>query len=90
MPDLHDIDAVGRTGGDLDKLTADFAAGPFEFMAFDGGDNITLNTAHSHTQGQKLKRKGLTGAAGAAHGQVRVLVDLTFLSGTFYTSPPAM
>ena len=76
MPDLHDIDAVGRTGGDLDKLAADFAAGPFEFMTLDGGDNITLNTAHSHTQGQKLERKGLTGAAGAAHGQVCVFVDL--------------
>ena len=76
VPDLHDIDAVGRTGGDLDKLTADFAAGPFEFMTLDGGDDIALNTAHSHTQGQKLERKGLTGAAGAAHGQVRVLVDL--------------
>ena len=76
VPDLHDIDAVGRTGGNLDKLAADFAAGPFEFMTLDGGDNIALNTAHSHTQSQKLKREGLAGAAGAAHGQVRVLVDL--------------
>ena len=76
MPDLHDIDAVRRAGGDFDELAANLAAGTLELMALDGGNDIALNTAHSHTQSQKLQREGLTGTGCTAHSQVRILIDL--------------
>ena len=76
MADLHDIDAVRRTRGDLDELAADLAAGTLELVPLDGGDDIALDAPHSHAKGQKLQRKGLTGTGCTAHSQVRILVDL--------------
>ena len=76
MPDLHHIDAVWRAGGDPDELSADPRAGPLELMALDGSDDIALDAPHSHTQGKELQSEGFTGAGGAAHGQVGILVDL--------------
>ena len=76
MADLHNIDAVRGSRSDFDELSADLTAGSLKFMALDGGNDIALDAAHSHTQGQQLQREGLTGTGGTAHGQVRILIDL--------------
>ena len=74
MPYLHDIDAVGRTGRNLDVLPADTVAGPPELVALDWSQDVTLNPAHPHSEGQQLQGKGLTRTAGAQEVQVGVLV----------------
>ena len=76
MPDLHDIDAVGRTRRDLDELTTDLTAGPLELMALNRRNDVTLDAAHSHAKCQKLQCESLTCTGSTAHGQVGVLVDL--------------
>ena len=43
MADLHDIDAVRRTRGDLDELAADLAACTLKFMPLDGCNDIALD-----------------------------------------------
>ena len=76
MADLHDVDAVGRAGGNLDELPADVVAGPAELVALDGRHNKALDAAHPHPQGQQLHGKGLPRPGGAQEHQVGVLVDL--------------
>lgn len=74
MPDLHDIDTVRRTRGDLNELAANFLAGPAEFMPLDWSQDKTLDPSHSHAERQKLHSKGLAGAAGAKQIQISVLI----------------
>ena len=76
MADLHDVDAVGRAGCNLDELPADVVAGPAELVALDGRHNKALDAAHPHPQGQQLHGKGLPRPGGAQKHQVGVLVDL--------------
>ena len=76
MPDLHNVDAVRRAWCNFDKLTADAVARPPKLMSLDGGDDIALNTAHTHTQRQQLHGEGLSGTAGTEQVQVGIFVFL--------------
>ena len=76
MSDLHNVDAVRRTGGNSDELTTDSVTRPAELVALDGCHNVTLNTAHSHTQGKKLQRECFAGATGTDEVQVGVFIFL--------------
>ena len=76
MADLHDIDAVRGTWGNLDELPAYVGTGPAKLVALDGRHNKALDAAHPHPQCQQLHGKGLPCPGGAQEHQVGVLVDL--------------
>ena len=76
MSDLHNVDAVRRTRSNSDELTTDSVTRPTELVSLDGCHNVTLNTAHSHTQGKKLQRECFAGATGTDKVQISVFVFL--------------
>ena len=75
LPDLHDVDAVGGCGRDLDERTADVGAGPMKFVPFERRDDKHLDTLTPHPQRHELHGKGLAAAARAENGDVGVFVD---------------
>ena len=75
LPDLHDVDAVGGCGRDLDERTADVGAGPMKFVPFERRDDEHLNPFSPHPQRHELHGKGLAAAARAENGDVGVFVD---------------
>ena len=74
LPDLHDVDAVRGAGRDPDKLAAYLTADKAKLMAFDRRHDKALNPAHTHTQGEKLHGKGLSGAGGPENIEICVLI----------------
>ena len=75
LPDLHDVDAVGGCGRDLDERTADVGAGPMKFVPFERRDDKHLDTLTPHPQRHELHGKSLAAAARAENGDVGVFVD---------------
>lgn len=75
LPDLHDVDAVGGCGRDLDERPADVGAGPMKFVPFERRDDKHLDTLTPHPQRHELHGKGLAAAARAENGDVSVFVD---------------
>lgn len=73
LPDLHDVDAVGGCGRDLDERTADVGAGPMKFVPFERRDDKHLDTLTPHPQRHELHGKSLAAAARAENGDVGVL-----------------
>ena len=75
LPDLHDVDAVGGCGRDLDERPADVGAGTVKFVPFERRDDKHLNPFSPHPQRHELHSKGLAAAARAENGNVGVFVD---------------
>ena len=74
--DLHDIDAGGGAGSQLDVGAAHFMAGPLKLVALQRRQNKALDTPHPHPKGHDLHGVGLARPGGTADGEVGVLVDL--------------
>ena len=75
LSDLHDVDAVGGCGRDLDERTADVGAGPMKFVPFERRNDEHLNPFATHPKRHELHGKGLAAAARAENGDVGVFVD---------------
>ena len=75
LPDLHDVNAVGGCGRDLNERAADVGAGPMKFVPFERRDDEHLNPFSPHPQRHELHGKGLAAAARAENGDVGVFVD---------------
>ena len=75
LSDLHDVDAVGRGGRDLDERPADVGAGTVKFVPFERRDDEHLNPFSPHPQRHELHGKGLSAAARAENGNIGVFVD---------------
>ncbi len=75
LPDLHDVNAVGGCGRDLNERAADVGAGAMKFVTFERRDDKHLNTLSPHPQRHELHGKGLSAAARAENGNVGVFVD---------------
>ena len=75
LPDLHDVDAVGGCGRDLDERPADVGAGTVKFVTFERRDDKHLDTLTPHPQRHELHGKGLAASARAENGNVGVFVD---------------
>ena len=76
MSNLHDVDTVRRTGGNSDELAPNSVTGPTELVALYWCHDVTLNAAHSHTQGKKLQRECFAGATGTDKVEIGVFVFL--------------
>ena len=75
LPDLHDVDAVGRGRRDLNERAADIRAGTVKLMPFERCNDEHLNPFAPHPQRHELHGKGLAAAARAENGDVGVFVD---------------
>ena len=76
LADLQHIDAAFGGGGDTDELAACVDAGAVELVAFQGCQHKNLYAFASHTERHQQDQEGLACAAGAAYGNVGVLIDL--------------
>ena len=74
--DLQDIDTAFGGGGDTDELAACVDTGAVELVAFQGCQHKNLYAFASHTERHQQDQEGLACAAGAAYGNVGVLIDL--------------
>ena len=73
---LQHVDAAFGGGGDTDKLAACVHAGTVELVALQGRQHENLYALTPHTEGHQQDQEGLARAAGAAYGNVGVLIDL--------------
>ena len=76
LADLQHIDTAFGGGGDTDELTACVDAGTVELVAFQGRQHENLYALAPHTERHQQDQEGLACAAGAAYGNVGVLIDL--------------
>ena len=76
LADLQDIDAAFGGGGDTDIFAARVDAGTVELVALQGCQHENLYALTPHTEGHQQDQEGLARAAGAAYGNVGVLIDL--------------
>ena len=76
LADLQHVDTAFGGGGDTDKLTACIDTGAVKLMAFQRCQHENLYALAPHTERHQQDQEGLSRAAGAAHGNVGVLIDL--------------
>ena len=76
LADLQHVDTAFGGGGDADELAACVDAGTVELVAFQGCQHENLYAFAPHTERHQQDQKGLARAAGAAYGNVGVLIDL--------------
>ena len=75
LPDLHDVDAVGGRGRDLNERAADVGAGTVKLVTLERCDDEHLNPFSPHPKRHELHSKGLAAAARTENGDVGVFVD---------------